>query len=261
MASINSVRFACSALAGQNKVGNLKRDADGYYPMVVGALNVFNSAGQYYVYEQAKELFQESSQLMRRVSKGALRGEYGHPKPLPGMTNDQFANRVMSIYEENTCCHHKEITLDFENVKDEQGKPVIAIISKVCPSGPHGGALERSLQNKNENVFFSIRAFTDDFRDRGVTKRVLKTIVTWDYVNEPGLAIANKFSAPALESHNEEDGMILTRGEIVRGLKTTNINGRASESSLLTATELFNSMNWDIGGVSNNSKKPSFLKW
>ena len=164
----NSVRFACTSLAGTNKVGNLKKDENGYYEVVVGALNVFNSAGQFYVYEQAKQLFESSSQLMRRVSRGSLRGEYGHPKMLPGMSNEQFANRVMSIHEENTCCHHKEITLDFDRVKDDQGKPVIAIISKVFPSGPMGAALERSLNNPNENVCFSIRAFTDDYRDGGI---------------------------------------------------------------------------------------------
>jgi hypothetical protein len=262
MASNNSVRFSCTALAGSNKVGNIKRDENGYYPMVVGALNVYNSAGQFYVYEQAKELFQESSQLMRRVSKGALRGEYGHPKPTPGMSNDQFANRVMSIYEENTCCHHKEITLDFENVKDESGNPVIAIISKVCPSGPMGPALERSLQNKDENVCFSIRAFTDDFRDRGITKRVLKTIVTWDLVNEPGLAIANKFAAPALEAFAEEDGLLLSRGEIERGMSAPSVSGYASESCLLTGAELFRSMNWVTGNkTSNVVQRPNYLNW
>jgi len=249
----NSVRFSCTSLAGSNKVGNLKRDANGYYEMVVGALNVFNSAGQYYVYEQAKELFESSSQLMRRVSRGALRGEYGHPKMLPGMSNEQFANRVMSIYEENTCCHHKEITLDFDRVKDANGKPVIAIISKVYPSGPMGPALEKSLQNPNENVCFSIRAFTDDFREGGVYKRVLKTIVTWDLVNEPGIANAEKFQSPALEGMD----LSFSRGELERSISTAKVAGYAQESALLTADELFTSMGWNVPA----SAKPAWAKW
>ena len=253
----NSVKFECTSLAGSSKVGNLKRDENGYYPMVVGALNVYNSAGQYYVYEQAKELFQQSSQLMRRVSRGTLRGEYGHPKMTPGMSNDQFANRVMSIYEENICCHHKEITLDFENVKDASGKPVIAIISKVCPSGPLGPALEKSLNNKDENVCFSIRAFTDDFRDGGLTKRVLKTIVTWDYVSEPGIAVAEKFISPALETRNHLNHNF-SRGEITRSLAGTSMTGVATESVMLTAGELFKSMNWYADPV---MPKPNYLNW
>lgn len=251
----NSVRFACTSLAGVNKVGNLKKDADGYYQVVVGALNVFNSAGQFYVYEQAKELFQSSSQLMRRVNKGALRGEYGHPKMLPGMTNDQFAHRVMSIYEENVCCHFKDITLDFDSVKDEHGKPVIAIIGTMTSSGPNGPALEKSLQNPNENVCFSIRSFTDDYREAGLTKRVLKTIVTWDYVNEPGIAVAEKFKAPSLESLEED--VIITRGSMERSMSLPNPNGYAAESVILTGDELFRSMGWQAPA----EQRPSWARW
>lgn len=253
----STVKFACTALAGSNLVGNLKADSDGYYEMVVGALNVFNSAGQFYVYEEAKELFKSSSQLMRRVSRGALRGEYGHPKPIPGQSNEQFANRVMSVYEENACCHHKEITLDFDRVKDSNGRPVIAIISKVFPSGPMGPVLEKSLKNKNENVCFSIRAFTDDYRDNGVVKRVLKSIVTWDLVNEPGLSAAEKFKSPALESFAKEDGLIISRGEIERGTSKAIQQGIATESNLLTVDELFKTMNW----VNDKELKPAYIKW
>lgn len=251
----SSVKFTCTSLAGTNKIGNLKKNENGYYPMVVGALNIFNSAGQYYVYEQARDLFESSSQLMRRVKRGALRGECGHPKKLPGMTDAQYANRVMSIYEENVCCHHKNITLDFDNVKDEKGKPIIAIMSEVCPSGPMGPALEKSLQNPNENVCFSIRAFSDDFRERGVYKRVLKTIVTFDQVNEPGISFAEKFKAPSLE---ELSDIVLTRGQIERGLAITNQNV-ATESIVLTANELFTNMGWSIGGT--NIARPHYLNW
>ena len=265
----NSVRFMCTALNGTNKVGLLKQDDNGYYEFVVGALDVFNSAGQFYVYEQAKELFQSSSQLMRRVSRGALKGEYGHPKMLPGMSNDQFANRIMSVYEENVCCHHKEITLDFDRVKDENGKPIIAIISKISPSGPMGPALERSLKNKDENISFSIRAFTDDYREGGLTKRVLKTIVTWDFVLEGGIAVANKYMSPSLESAEVankfmapalEDGMILSRGDIERGIKNASTQGIATESSLLTCNELFNAMNWQTNQLADRSR-PAYSQW
>lgn len=250
----NSIRFACTALAGVNKVGTLKRDANGYYEVVVGALNVFNSVGQFYVYEQAKELFEESSHFMRRVRRGVLRGELGHPKPLPGMTGDQFAQRCLSIYEDNVSCHHKEIFLDFDRVKDEKGNPVIAIISRMLPSGPHGAALQRSLENPDENVCFSIRAFTDDFREHGVTKRILRTIVTWDQVNEPGLSAAEKFKSPALEGMFEQT---FSRGEMERGVKPNPMMGLAQESVVLTGAELFASMGWETP----RGQKPAYLNW
>lgn len=255
--SLNSVRFACTSLAGVNKAGTLKKDAQGYYEVVVGALNIFNSAGQYYVYERTQELFKGSSQLMRRVNRGALRGEYGHPKKLPGMTNDQFANRVMSIYEENVCCHFRDITLDFERVKDENGKPVIAIVAWVTPSGPNGPALQKSLDNPNENVCFSIRAFTDDYREGMVYKRLLRTIVTWDYVNEPGISVAEKFKAPSLEDCYDQS---FSRGEIERAVRQPAMSGVATESVMLTAEELFTSMGW-APAIHAANNKPSYLNW
>ena len=255
MAGLNSVRFTCTSLEGTGKRGILKPDDNGYYDVVLGALNVFNSAGQYYVYEQARELFEDSSQFMRRVKRGVLKGEMGHPKPLPGMTEDQFMQRVLSIYEDNVSHHIKEVTLNFDDVKDGDGKPVIAIMGKVKGSGPHGAALDRSLANPDENVCFSIRAFTDDFRDRGLTKRVLKTIVTWDAVTEPGISVAEKYKAPSLESLME---LNLSRGTIERSVTGMRRCGTAMESSIITGNELLKAMGWVDDRVNH---KPHFLGW
>ena len=43
--SLNSVRYGCTSLLGVNKAGELKQDANGYYEMIVGGLDVYNSAG------------------------------------------------------------------------------------------------------------------------------------------------------------------------------------------------------------------------
>lgn len=251
----NFVRFGCTALAGSSKVGNLKKDANGYYEVVVGALNVYNSAGELYVYEQAKELFESSSQLMRRIKRGTLRGEYGHPKKQVGMSDRAFMSRIMTIDEGSICCHHKEITLDFDRVKDANGKPVISIISKVLPSGPMGPALEKSLNNKDENVCFSIRAFTDDEMKGGVNHRVLKSIITWDFVNEPGIAVAEKFKSPALEMFSE-----ITSKNVIADVLNTQKAGIATESVILTGDELFKSMGWDVSSVPK-AARPKFLGW
>jgi len=252
-----SVRFGCTALAGVNKAGVLKKDDQGYYTICVGALNVFNSAGQYYPYEPAKELFTGSSQLMRRIKRGALRGEYGHPKMVPGMTYEQFVNRVLSIYEENVCCHFKEIWLDFDNVKDEKGNKVIAILAKIQPGGPMGHVLQAQLDNPNENVCFSIRSFTDDSKVGGYVQRVLKTIVTWDYVNEPGIAVAEKFKSPALENFTDP----ISRGIVERAISSTEqaANGLAmATESLMTGHELMAAMGWEL---KDPKRRPAWLDW
>lgn len=258
---MNTIRFACTSLVGLNKVGNLKQDENGYYECIVGALNSFNSSGQYYVYEQSRDLFEQSSQLMRRVKRGALRGEYGHPKRQINQSMDSFANRVLSIHEEQVCCHHSELYLDFDRIKDENGRPVIAIISKVAPSGPYGHVLERSLKNPKENVCFSIRSFTDDIMERGVLKRILRTVVTFDYVNEPGISVAEKFKSPSLESFDSE--VTFSRGEIERGIQMVSESAVAQESISLSASELFRTMGWNADQETINAfaKVPAWKNW
>jgi len=258
LASMNTIRFACTALTGKNLSGKLRKDEFGYYTLVLGALDVLNSGGAFYSYEGAKELFETSSPLMRRIARGSLKGEYGHPKRLPGQSIDEFAQRILTIDERNICCHIKEVYLDFESIKDENGKPVIAIFGKVAPSGPLAAALERSLENPNENVCFSIRSFTHDTEDRrGRVTKVLKTVVTWDYVNEPGISYANKFGNPGLESF-EGDGEVFTKGDITRAVSTKYGKGIGMESAILTAEELFTSMNWTF--KTEDMKRPGWAK-
>lgn len=238
--TMNSVRYACTSLQGTNKAGLLKPDANGYRPMVVGALNMFNSAGEFYDYERAKSLFDGSSQLQRRVQRGVLKGEYGHPKFEPGMRPEQFAHRVLTIDEDKICCHFKELWLDFNGVKDKDGKAVVAIMAWVKASGPYGQYLRESLENPDENVCFSIRAFTDDKYVNGIKNRYLKTVVTFDHVLEPGMAVAEKFKAPALESY---DDTIITRGALETAMRE--VEGVAMESASL-AGDLFKAMGWNL---------------
>lgn len=176
------IGFSCTTLNGTNKAGKLLPDENGYYTMPVGGLNVFNSAGQFYTYERAKWLFESSSAFMRRVSTGCLKGECGHPKPTQGQSQDSYLQRVMTVDEKNVAAHFSDIWLDLDNVKDSNGKPVIAIMAKLTPSGPMGPALQKSLDNPKEEVCFSIRAFTEDQNLGGVIQRTLKEIITFDWV-------------------------------------------------------------------------------
>ncbi len=201
---MNGFSLSCTALLGTNKAGTLKPDADGYYTVVLGALDVYNSMGAYYPEASARHLFEQSASLMRRIASGNLRGEYGHPRLQPGMTPDDFVNRVRDIYEPNVCMHIRKVTVDYTSFRGPDGRPVITILGEIRPSGPRGPALKEQLDNRFEDVCFSIRSLThDDFRG-GRHNKHLKLIVTWDYVNEPGLAQAHKWNAPGLESRAED---------------------------------------------------------
>ena len=89
MKTMSNIRFSCTSLAGTQKQGIIPKDANGYYDMVIGGLDILNSAGEYYDHAGAKELFQESSSFMRRVKRGALRGEVGHPRREHGQSIDE----------------------------------------------------------------------------------------------------------------------------------------------------------------------------
>lgn len=247
-----SIRFTCTSLVGTNKEGNLPVDENGYRVMPIGGLNVVNSAGQYYTASGAKELFESSSVFQRRVKRGVLRSEVGHPIKTPNQSYEEYMRRVLVIDESNVCAHIAEVFLDFDNFTDNQGNKIVAIMGKVTPSGPHASALERSFNNPKENVCFSIRAFTSDYFNRGMTYRVLKNIITFDYVNEPGISIAQKFKAPSLESFEDS---IVTQNQLSRALSGHN-NEMALESISLTPAELFTSLGWSSGPT-----VPKYTTW
>lgn len=239
---MNSVFFSCTSLQGTNKVGKLKQLDNGYYRMVVGALGMFNSAGHFYTYEQAKQVFVEDGAFMRRVRRGALRGEYGHPRQ-GNMSDMQFARRVLDIDEKSVCCHHRNVELVFDEMTDEKGNPVIAIYSEVAPDGPYGHCLAEALENPSKNVCFSIRAFTKDYKVMGVKNRDIRAVVTFDYVNEPGMSVAEKFKNPALESHGDKT---FSRADMEYAVNNSAGMGIAQESVVLSASELFASLGWDV---------------
>ena len=87
---------------------------------------------------------------------------------------------------------------------DDKGKPVTAVIGMVKPSGPRGPALRESLDNPDENVAFSVRSLTNDTFENGGHQKHMKQLITWDYVNEPGISIATKYNAPSLEELSED---------------------------------------------------------
>lgn len=253
-----NVKFSCTQLANTGKQGILIPDTNGYYTMPVGGLNVFNSAGQFYTATGAKELFESSSQLMRRVKRGALRGEVGHPKMMPGQSEDDYLMRILTIDDENVCAHFAELWLDFDHYKDLNGKPMIAIMAKVAPSGKHGGFLEKQFRNKLENVCFSIRSLTEDTYKKGIWERTIRNVITFDYVNEPGIHIAEKYKSTALENFGLESiiDKPVTKNQLKRAINTMQSNGIGMESISLTPQELFASLGWSL-----ENEKPLSSKW
>ena len=199
----DKICYNCTALAGTNKAGKLTPDANGYYTVILGAFDFPNSAGAIYPWKSAQKLFDASGALKRRMATGQQRGEYGHPKMTPGMTKSNFIQRICTIEETKVAFHISEVWIDKETIKTPQGRAVTAVMGKVKPSGPHGESLRAQLENPDENVAFSVRSLTRDVRLAGQTVKHMTTLVTWDYVNEPGISVATKYNNPSLESLDE----------------------------------------------------------
>lgn len=193
------ISYGCTALLGVNKKGIIKPDAQGYFEITVGGFNVHNYGGAYYPLGQAQKLFEESGPLMRRIKAGVLRGELGHP-PQDGLSPSAYFKRLNEIRETQVCCHFGSVVLDFDNYKAKSGFPMVAVRARVKPSGPYGDTLLKSLENPEEETCFSIRAAVVPAMEGGREVRYVEDIVTWDYVNEGGIAIARKYYSMALES-------------------------------------------------------------
>lgn len=258
MSSLGTVSFSCTALMGTNKAGELKADASGYYQVVLGALNFFNSQGQFYVYEgEAKKLFESSSSFMRRIEGGNLRGEYGHPRMLPGMSMRDFMYRCNDIHEQSISHHIRKVWLDSKNVTGPDGRPALAILGEVKPSGPNGPALRESLDNPSENVCFSIRSFTKDQPRNGVIHKELVSIVTWDFVNEPGISVAQKWKSPSLEAYFD---VKVNLDQLIQARELAKQIPHAMESNGKMLDELIEKLRYDRGFKDRASKPPS-LQW
>ena len=207
-----TTKYSCTALAGTNKVGSITPDQNGYYTVVLGAFDFFNSAGEYWPYDQAKHLFEGSSSFMRRLNTGQCRGELGHPRKEGGMSYQDYVNRILQIHEDKVSHHIKSCWIDKSSVKDASGQPVMAVLGEVKPSGPYGDMLRECFKNPDENVAFSVRSMCEQKMVRGTMHKHMKSLITYDYVNEPGINIATKYNAPSLESM--QDDMIITPSSI-----------------------------------------------
>ncbi len=247
------VTFSSTYLSSKNKTGKLVPDSNGYYEIVVGGLNIHNSAGDFYVGDnEVKSLFDNPS-FVRRIQNGALKGEVGHPVRGPGVSDDQFLDRFLTIQETNVCAHHAKVWLDTDAVKDVSGRPVIAIMARTKPTGPMARVLQESLEDPNQNTAFSVRGFTKDVPFNGRRQRYLKTIITFDYVTEPGISIATKWNSPSAESFSETE---VKERDLVKLEKTIQATHVATESALLL-TEL----SWIKNEVFATDHTPLFKKW
>lgn len=238
-----AVEFSCQVLNGTNKAGSLKKNDKGYYEMIVGALNMTNNKGEFYDYGSGRKFFDEASDLVRMAEKGVLRGEYGHPTQEVGQSDDAFIERLLTVKEKEACCHHRRIWLDFDHFKDKGGRAIIGIMSEVGPSGPYGDTLIKHLENEHEDTCFSIRCFSLPRRIGGRIIKEMKHVVTFDYVNEPGILMATKYHSPTLESYGDR---MFSQGAVGRTARIIAGRPGSNESTAVPIQALMGAMGWEL---------------
>ena len=218
------------------KKGIIRPDEDGYYKIILGAVNTTNTSNHFYPLRPIQRLFEANSILMRRIKSGYLKAEVGHPERSPGMTDKEYLQRVLKIDEDNVCAHIKKVTLDYEAAKgiSELNNDAVVIIGDVKPNGIKASILQDDIDDPNINVAFSVRSLTMDTVQRGVVIKHFTNIVCWDKVIEPGLAVANKFDSPSCESNdNHEDSSMSIPKSLIVELIDECSNGNEETSSIL----------------------------
>lgn len=189
-----SMRYNCVALAGVNAGASLQKDNDGYYRVLLAALNVFNSEGVFYAFNESKHVFDRSNVFMRKVQAGNLYGEEDHPPWEQGMSDSAFMERNEWIETKNVSHHIREVEL-VNTTQTCNGMPVVEVWGWVKPNRERGPLLAEALENPHQNVCFSLRAIVREKRVNGVVTRRIDKLITFDWVIEDGLQICNKYSA------------------------------------------------------------------
>lgn len=235
----NIASFGCNILRGLNKKGKLNVDDNGYYEIALGAFDIHNAQGEFYAFtSELKQMFENSSALMRRIHKGYLRGEAEHPAPVPGQSIDAFLNRWRTIRMDNVATHIASVRLSYE--KDHTGKNIVVCYGRVKGSGPHEAGTNKMLANAEENVAYSIRSLTEPRIVGGKKHKCITGIVTWDLVNEPGIELANKYQTPSMESIEE---LILTPDMLDKAEQDPMV-GLVGQESDMSLTMLRTALGW-----------------
>jgi hypothetical protein len=154
--------FTSTRLRLNGKQGILKPESDGSYIMPIGGFNCLNSKGEVYTMENIKEIFESSSELMRKIQNGKCTGEWGHPEPRAGEDMRDFMNRACMVSDKDTCALFKEVWLDDKIARSAAmasyniAPDTVVTMGRVKPHGLQWEALQRAFDDPDFNVSFSV---------------------------------------------------------------------------------------------------------
>lgn len=240
----------------------LQHDANGYYRCIVGAFDVKSRNGQYYpLTDTVKNIFVDSSAFMRNVHEGNCRGELDHPV-IFGLGIMEVLDRLARMDSARICVHYKHFELEVS--KDEFGKSIVLVYAWLRPEPPYGNVIQHRLDNRDENLNFSVRSYTMESVQRGIKIKEITAIVTYDAVNNSGMKVTNKWDtisadegAVGLEDVRDST-IIFTDVDLSRTI-TYHTGQRIAglESDLSRLVHVRDAMGW----TKVQSLNPSLLGW
>ena len=204
----NTIEFAYTPVNGDNT--KLEQE-DGWYHVILGGFNILNKDNIYYDLEGVQSMLEDPNHLIcQRLKAGSLYGEMGHPIITPGMTGDQIISNNLKISDERVS--HVIRKLEFIPVDNKQkmnpfNSTIYVVTAWIKPTGPCGHLLKESLDDPYQNTSFSIRSLVrNELGTNGYTVRKMLVLITWDWVREPGIRIADKNNAVSFKGKNFNNG-------------------------------------------------------
>lgn len=239
----------------ENRNKDIKKNKDGDYLVIVGAVNHFTAGGELYVAEEVKEKFAENSVLMQRCKNDLLEIEDEHPTWEPTMSKAQWFERLYSYDKSKVAGKITELWLEeTEECAPGTDLRIILIWAAIRPftDRPKGLLLKRDLENPDKNVAFSIRSiiYQETFNLTPVCK--IKDIITFDWVSSPGISKAHKYYTAGMLN----DGRILADLNIENDVKEMSIILKNTKGLLSS-----NVKNDLLKEVSIRDSKNTLLKW
>lgn len=179
------------------KLGNNKVETreDGAYKVILGALNAYNIHSEFYLVDGVKNLLENGGyhSMASKLKRGLLKGECRHPFKEPGMTDTSFVNRNLIVDNGSASHHILEVLLEETDEVEANNAKVVLIWAWIKPTdNDHGRALRADLDDESVNVAFSVRCFSVLRNINGIMSRFITNIITWDWVDNPGIARAVK---------------------------------------------------------------------
>lgn len=184
---------------GGRKLRKLTPDENGYYSNVpVTALGAVSRNRTYYEVDSfVRQIRDPNCSFNELLVGGQLYGEWGHPNVI-GLSKENAFARLLKI-DENCFSHHFNGLSTGKTLEDGG----VILEAKLKPVGPHRDDLRESLENPCENTAFSLRAITESKNRDGVSYRVMKKLVTFDYVGAGGYRQASKVFSGSTENFDD----------------------------------------------------------